>query len=118
MKTQSLQPSALSLGSSDSLLVGALAEYLSQTRCEVDVRRAINAWCHNVAHSGLLPERVLIEFKSVLLVLRPGQQSTDPDKRAIDRRQMITMCIEECFEPTRDGAVHAYPGFVPRQPVC
>lgn len=114
MKTQSLQPSALSLGSSDSLLVGALSNYLSQTRCEDDARRAINAWCHNVAHSGLLPERVLIEFKSVLLVLRPGQQSTDPDKRPVDRRQMITMCIEEYFEPTRDGAVHARPEVRPQ----
>ena len=97
MLEKSVQPSALTIGSTDSQLSGALANYLSLTRSKDEVRHAINAWCHDVARLGMLPERVLIEFKRILSELSLGQQSTDPDRRMAERCQVITMCIEEYF---------------------
>ena len=90
--------------SADSRLIAALANYFGSARDKAGVRRAINAWRHDVVHTADEPERLLIQFKYILLGVTLAQESRTFDERMADRREVIRMCIEEYFSAEQQPA--------------
>jgi hypothetical protein len=84
-------------------LIGALANYLSDTHDKSEIRVAINAWRHDRVNAGLRPEQLLVEFKEILVDLSPGQYDRGYEQWLVDRREIILMCIEEYYRNDGDS---------------
>ena len=81
----------------DQTLLIALALYLGTTRNKSEVREAIHVWSHDVVNAGLQPERLLVDFKGLLDGMAVADRAPNILQRIADRREMITMCIEEYY---------------------
>lgn len=82
---------------SSAPLLAALATYLVETRDVEEIRAAISRWCRDVEQANMQPEVLLVQFKALLGRLEASEQSSDVEQRIRDRREMISMCIEEFY---------------------
>lgn len=93
-----LAPASLS-GETVDALRRALRAHLGRAESDDELRRAVRRMCNELRAKGLQAEQLLVAFKELWQSLPEAQQLPfgPPRYDALDR--IITMCIEEYYEP-------------------